>query len=446
MRRLVCAAVLAFFALLLTATAAFADGFPPVIGGGGTEQGNPGGGSTPGGHSTPTPAPEGTTWTYGGTPLTPEVFAWNEGPGSLSIPTQGGENVHGRCNPGTINGDRDWTATGASWSFLLDDKTGAYAGQYGYSCNIPPQPRDTQVRCAETMQAVITQERDPANQRMVRDRTTTSAWATDRQNPDKCAQSLTVAVDAPMDRLGGYLVAVTGATYPCTQRTYPGANRPDRIVRCGTAATTTKTLKGGIWCAPGGIDWALGETSWDHDFTWAACADETGDLIDCQLDAQAPTFAGRRADTDPVEVLDDGTLRPLVYGAFKPTGPIVSTSNVSTRLEVDRAKSSPYRAGAAPDGPTQPFYAVGGFGPTTGDRTTWATAFMAPGVPGSPWTAKKVITFDAQVRIRTVTIRRINFDTMAATTTEKMTVVPATGITCDSPNARVAVLRARITT
>lgn len=442
MRKMARALALTLLSLTLVtgvAAPAFADGIPPVIGGGGTTPGQPGTPPPGGGGGTPPTPPEGYQWVYGGFPLSEDRWTWNNG---LDGEGSGGIRISGACQPRTLPGDNkpDHFATSVSWSYLLNPESGAVTG-YSYSCWFPPAPEDFQVRCADYMQATLTKQKSVFEHIDTVKRA--SGWSTDRDNFAKCGESLTAYVDGEMKPLGAYLVQVEGRTFPCTARKYFDG-RGTVIRSCGNAAVLTKTVKGAIWCGNGGIDWAIGPDSWgNHTFTWAECADEYTDLIDCQLDAQAPRFAGRRADDEdaPVQVMDDGKTRPLSFAPFNPTG-VVEVLRQATQVVVDR-DSTPYWTNRPVDSNDQAFWATDGFGTVEGDRTVWQTAFAAAGNAGAPWNAYKRVYFDAKVRATTVTIEQIDFETMQVTTSARPVVVTATDISCVSPRAYVDVHRAR---
>lgn len=419
---------------------AVADDWPPVIGGGGTSI--PGGDTTSGGGGTtaPTPPPEGTRWVYGGVPLTPSDYSWNDGQDG-----GGTGRIAGTCAPQDVRpGDGDHAATSVSWRYAVNVESGAWAGRYSWSCVYPPRPQDHPMRCVSTMDGRITREQPTTELLTTVDRA--SLWATNRQSVSLCKVSgLFTNIQAPMRPVGAYLLVLKGRTHDCVARTYPGTTRPDRIVECSGPVTVKQTVKGGVWC-DGNLDYGFGPTSWDHEWTWTRCAGELDTLIECQTASQPVTFAGHEATGPrPVSILDDGRERTLRFAQFKPAG-VVTVSNVRTTL--DRLPdSSPVRAGEPVNGARQP-YLLGAGGLDTQqprDVRKYPVALYAAGVAGKPFRMQRSTLFDARVRVQTVSIATVDFTGTPLVTTNNITrTVDAEDVLCQSPVASVNVLRARL--
>lgn len=423
---------------LLTMAPAHADGYPPPFGDTGTTTptpGNPGG--QPGGGGTPPPAPEGRHWVYGGFPVTPPTFNGYQSFGA------DGYTMAWRCDPKDVdNGDGDWLPTGVAYSHLVITDSGAFGGDFSYSCLYPPRPQDAIATCYPWLKARIDREVLAPAENLTNERVNT-VWSSNRTSPEACATSSRIATNARLRKLGGYEVEVEARALRCTVRSYPGSDRATRVVLpCGNPTDSTKAAKGAVWC-DNGVKWAFGPNSWaGKTFDWAKCTGTDDEIIQCTPATQQPTIKGHvTTRRNPREVLDSNDPILIKHAPLTVEG-VRNLRDIAARM--DYVSGEPMRSDLSDNDPTQPVYLNDArFGQwVQGDITTWDLRVAAPGVEGDPLTVQRDIKFTGTIDAQTVTITGIDFETMEMTTST--TTVPMTVTSmCSSPEVYVAPYRAR---
>lgn len=437
--------IAAYFGLAaIAASDAHADtGWPPVVGEDGGTVPAP---STPD-PGTPThepaPAPEGTRWLYGSVAITMTDWSWNNGGDGEG----GSAHLSWSCPPKSVKGDVDWYATHITWWHLVNEETGVFEGGAGAACVYPPEPTDTVVTCSPFVDGAVTNPKGPSSARTIVSKRIYSAWSSDRSNPAKCANSAeNINVSGTADDLGAYLASAGSRNLTCSYRTYPGTNRAARIHSCGNPTDRSSSTKMGVWC-DSKPKWETGPQSWNHTWDWTGCTGDNKATINCQTDTVSATYRGFDATGAPVETFRDGVGRVLRYGNINPTG-VTNIRNMRSRLVIGDGVTttsdvSPYRAGANPTDPTQPFLIDEQIGWVTGQQNRYTVAFMAAGVEPKPWTAHRDTRFDGDITIKTIRITGFDFDTLKPLVETVTKTVTATDINCATPAAAIAVSRTR---
>lgn len=131
-----------------------------------------------------------------------------------------------------------------------------------------------------------------------------------------------------------------------------------------------------------------------------------------------PVFNGRSSPTGSFQVLDDAKERRLKYDRPAISGAVDNIRNQTVRLGLG-GNVSPYRAGEVPNSDRQPFKVVPdvdmwkhgwqqAMPDTNNTETGWDMAFMAPGVPGKPFTLTPTWAFRAEFLSKRVSEVRID--------------------------------------
>lgn len=428
------------------ATPASADGGIPPIGGGTGTTPDPGTGQPPpgGGGGAPIPPPcEGCTWASGSIYLI-QASNW-----TTDHMIFGSTWIHFSCPPRTVGGQADWFATGAWWQAAVSPDGDIVPGTITTGCTFPPQPVDTPVWCSAKVSGTITNTEGPSSVRLMVSKSRTSAWARNRFAEGSAATCATsedaLRVDTVMNDLGLYKVSLLSRRLPCVSRAYPGTSRAARIVRCGSAQDSHKTILGSVFCQPpSGWGWTIGAgaTNTRPYWTWDACAQENAGPIRCRTAGDVVRYAGGVATNSdhPVQTFNDGEERAYRFPAFKPSG-FASINSVRSNLRFK--EGSPFRRGASVSAANQAFtsqYRLNTW--HDGDIRSWAVGFQNPGVRDFPFTVARNTTATGTARVKTVKVTSIDFATGAIQTDVVWRIVPAT-VTCDSPEAYVDVFRAR---
>lgn len=461
--RAVVVLALTTLAVGLTVGPALADtGFPPHITGTTTtdptteQTGHQGGSAT----VVADPPPGGSQWAYETVVFTPPQTSAQTVYGNVSCPAR------------PVAGDADWFATGAVIKVAtIDGAIGAGSDRFGkrtVTCNYPPSPRDSLMRCSVAVDGVISQQRGPGSVRTLFNQRQPSSWTSDWTNAVKCRQSMTLTADAALTQLGGYALTVTGETQDCTMRSYPGTNRASQIVRCAGITSTSRSYFGALWCDDNlGAEWDFSSDPALMDahsagYTFNTCAQAISGPTSCNF-SQAMTLDGMPGAR--WEVLDDGKLHTVQWDPFRPGSAFSNVHNVATSLVLGpthnaspdpanpRNSISPYRVGQNPGAPTQPWWVKGvsqwsdgnpaSSASRAGDVTAWQIAFEEAGYPNRPFQIARRVTFDADVSVQTLIITTINFNTGQVGTSTTTVQIPATGIGCQGPIAAIDVVRAR---
>lgn len=423
-------ATAAILSALLVPAEAHADGGwpPPPVSNDGTATPTPGGGGGGGTPGTPTPAPDGQRWVNGSIPLSEDVHNFN-----YPLGGEGSQSIAGYCAPVKVAPGVWWYATGASWTYLVDDETGAYAGGYSFWCWMPPAPTSSVVRCVTSMTG--TGERVHLTAKVYNRRTVRTAWSANTTSVANCEDSAArMAVSVKPDSLGAFRASVAGRFKQCTRWDFPGTSRGSIIKGCGPEQSKVTEARMSVFCGDGRLAYTVGPNSWNRN-QWntdhCLSANQTG--ASCMpAGAQQVRFNGRATRGRVMDGMRSNKAYAVEFGPFRTRG-LSNIRKVYSRVEVT---GTPSRPGS--------YTITGTDGWTKGVPASHTAAWVNPGVEGKPFVMQREVDFTGDMTFTSKAITGLNFLTGEAEYSNVTRTIVLDGLTCQSDEVAVDLYRARL--
>ena len=374
-----------------------------------------------------------------------------------------------RCDP--PNGHPRWgawdgvTIEYGGMYFLSGSQGGSIRVDYAsYDCIPPAAWNDSRIACFHSYGARI---RGPFNNPTVSSQTirmpnsgrtltnfTRHGGDAGPNDYRLCRESYSSYYEHTLTDFGQYEIFALGRTQNCTLRTYRRIDsrtrntpRPD-IVDCGAPVRYERNrMEAQLFCSAPYFEQRWTNT---HSFTITECLNETSGEFSCGPEInRTGRYAGFNSRN--FDAFDDGRPRLLSWRTINPGAQpdIRRVRNRESRLWW--REGTPYRENKGPAHDDQPFVtdpAIEGWvgnwrAAAAGRRTGWNTQFFAASDPNARWTVRPQWKFDAQFRIRVVTITDIDFESGTVTWRDDPQWEDMDDAVCTGTPARLNVHRAR---